>query len=86
MNRTGHGWIQEKSCWIAGNSVITIPGSTHKIPSNVTCLVKQADHHNLPLGITVNRSLATTKARSVLIILINTIKQNIWLQQPLLAA
>ena len=29
--------------------------------------------------------MATTKARAVLIILINTTKQNVWLQQPVLA-
>ena len=70
---------------IPGNSVITIPGCTNKIPSKVTCLVEQAEHHNLPLGIIVNRCVATTKARAMPIILINTTKQNIWLLQPLLA-
>ena len=51
----------------------------------MTCPVDQAEHHNLPLGIIVNRCVAKTKARSVPIILINTNKQNIWLQQPLFA-
>ena len=50
------------------------------------CLVEQAQHHNLPLCILINRCVATTKARSVPIILINTTKQNVWIQQPLLAA
>ena len=51
----------------------------------MTCLVDQAEHHILPLGIIVNRCVAKPKARSMPIILINTNKQNIWLQQPLLA-
>ena len=34
----------------------------------------------------VNRCVATIKSRSVPVILINTNKQNVWLQQPLLAA
>ena len=61
-------------------------GHTNKIPSKVACLVEQAEHHNLPLGITVNRWVAKVKARSMPIILINTTKWNIWLWQPLLAA
>ena len=72
--------------FIPGNSVITLPGHTNKIPSKVTCPVEQAEHHNLPLGIIVNRCVAKTETRSVPIILINTNKQNIWLWQPLLAA
>ena len=51
----------------------------------MTCLVEQAEHHNLPLSIIVNRCMATTKARAMPIILINTTKQNIWLCQSLLA-
>ena len=34
----------------------------------------------------VNRCVATVKLRSMPVILINTTKQNVWLQQPLLAA
>ena len=60
-------------------------GHTNKIPSKMTCLVEQAEHFNLPLGIIVNRCVAKTKARSVPIILNNTTKQNIWLWQPLLS-
>ena len=71
---------------ILGISVITILGHKNKIPSKVTCLVEQTDHHNLPLSIIVNRWVATTKVRAVPIIPINTTKQNIWLWQPLLAA
>ena len=70
---------------IPGNAVITVPWQTNIIPSKVTCLFEQAEHHNLPTGITVNRCMATTKARPAPIILINTTKQNIWLQQLLLA-
>ena len=62
-----------------------MPWQTNKIPPKITCLVKQAQHHNLPLGIVINRCVATTKARSVPVILINTTKQNVWIWQPLLA-
>ena len=48
--------------------------------------MEQAEHHNLPQGIVVNRCVATVKSRSVPVILINTTKQNVWLWQPLLAA
>ena len=71
---------------IPGNSALTVPGQTSKIPSKLTCLVQQAQHHNLPQGIVINRCLATTKARSVPVILVNTYRQNVWIQQPLLAA
>ena len=46
----------------------------------------QAQHHNLPPGIVINRYVATTKARSVPVNLVNTNRQNVWIQQPLLAA
>ena len=46
---------------------------------------EQAEHHNLPLGIIVNRCVAKTKARSITITLIKTNKQNIWSQQCLWA-
>ena len=71
--------------WISGKSVITVPGHTTKIQPKAVCLVEQAEHHNLPLGIIVNRCVASVKARSVPVILKNTTKQNIWLWQPLLA-
>ena len=71
---------------IPGNSALTVPGQTSKIPSKLTCLVEQAQHHNLPPGIVINRCMATTKARSVPVILVNTSRQNIWIWQPLLAA
>ena len=51
----------------------------------MTCLVEQAQHHNLPPGIVINRCVATTKARSVPVILVNTNRQNVWIWQPLLA-
>ena len=71
---------------IPGNSALTVPGQTSKIPTKLTCLVEQAQHHNLPPGIVINRCLATTKARSVPVILVNTNRQNVWIRQPLLAA
>ena len=69
-----------------GNLAITVPGQTNKIPPKTTCLVEQAQHHNLPLGIVINRCVATAKTRSVPIILVNTTKQNVWIWQPLFTA
>ena len=66
--------------------MITVPGHTTKIHPKAVCLVEQAEHHNLPQGIVVNRCVATVKSRSMPVILINTTKQNVWLWQPLLAA
>ena len=60
-------------------------GQTSKIPLKLTCLVEQAQHHNLPPDIVINRCVATTKARSVPVILVNTNRQNVWIWQPLLA-
>ena len=71
---------------VPSNSALTVPGQTNKIPSKLTCLVEQAQHHNLPPGIVINRCVATTKARSVPVILVNTNRQNVWIWQPLLAA
>ena len=70
---------------VPGNLAITVPGKTNKIPLKITCLVEQAQHHNLPLSIVINSCVATTKARSVPVILVNTTKQNVWIWQPLLA-
>ena len=61
-------------------------GHTTRVHPKAVCLVEQAEHHNLPQGIVVNRCVATVKSRSVPVILINTNKQNVWLWQPLLAA
>ena len=71
---------------IPGNSALTVLGQTSKIPSKLTCLVEQAQHHKLPPGIVINRCMTTTKARSVPVILVNTSQQNVWIWQPLLAA
>ena len=76
---------KQNSVCVTGNLAITVLGWTNKIPPNTICLVEQAQHHNMPLGIVINRCVATTKARSVPVILINTTKQNVWIQQPLLA-
>ena len=70
---------------VPSNSVITVLWQTNKIPSKITCLVEQVQHHNLPLSIVINRCVATTKARSNPVILINTTKQNVWILQSLLA-
>ena len=79
------GTKQQPIC-IPGNSTITILGHTSKLPSRITCLVEQVEHHNLLLGIVINRCLATPKARSIPVILINTNRYNVWIRQPLLAA
>ena len=63
---------RENHVCVPGNSALTVPGQTNKIPSKLTCLVEQAQHHNLPPGIVINRCVATTKARSVPVILVNT--------------
>ena len=86
MYSAGHSWMKGKSCLHPWELSLTIPGHTNKISLKVTCLVEQAEHYNLPLGIIVNRCVAITKVRGVPIILINPTKQNIWLWQPLLAA
>ena len=70
---------------IPGNSVITVLGHTTKIHPKGVFLVEQAEHHNLPQGIVVNRCVAKVKSRSVPVILTNTTKQNVWLWHPLLA-
>ena len=49
-------------------------------------LVESAAHNNLPSGVVVNHSYATSKAGQVAVILINTTSRNIWICQPLLAA
>ena len=76
---------QQPIC-IPGNSTITIPGHTNKLPPKITCLVEQAEHHNLPLGIVMNQCVAMPKARTILVIIINTNRYNVWIRQPLLAA
>ena len=79
------GSIKSPVC-VPGNSAITVPGRTTKMSQKTTCLVEQAQHHNLPPGIVINRCVATTKARRVPVILVNTNRQNVWIRQPLLAA
>ena len=71
---------------VPGNLAITVLGWTNKISPKITCLVEQAQHHNLAPGIVINRCVATTKARSVPVILVNTNRKNVWIWQPLLAA
>ena len=79
------GTKQQPIC-IPRSSTITIPGCTNKLPPRITCLVEPAEHHNLPLGIMINRCVAIPKARPIPVILINTNRYNVWIRQPLLAA
>ena len=69
-----------------GNSTITNPGHTNKLPPRITCLVDQVEHHNLLLGIVINWCVAIPKARTIPMIIINTSRYNVWVRQPLLAA
>ena len=79
------GTKQQPIC-IPSNSTITILGCTSKLPSRISCLVEQVEHHNLLLGIVINRCMMIPKARSIPVILINTNRHNVWIRQPLLAA
>ena len=85
MGQVTIGKSQQPIC-IPRNSIITILGCTNKLPPRTTCLVEQAEHHNLPLGIVVNWCVTIPKARAIPIIIINTNKYNVWVTQPLLAA
>ena len=62
---------------IPGNSTITILGCTSKLPSRITCLVEQAEHHNLPLGIVIN---SVWPHQMGPVILINTNRYNVWIR------
>ena len=66
--------------------MVTIPRCTNKLPSKVTCIVEQVEHHNLPLGIVINWCMAIPKARTIPVIIINANRYNVWIRQPLLAA
>ena len=68
---------------VPSNSAIPVPGQTSKFSPKIACLVEQAQHHNLPPGIVINRCVATTKARNVPVILVNTNRQNVCIQQHL---
>ena len=69
-----------------GNSTITVLGKLSKLVKNGSYLVESAAHNNLPSGVVVNCSYATSKAGQVVVILINTTSRNIWICQQLLAA
>ena len=42
-----------------------MPGHTTKIHPKAVCLVEQAEYHNLPQGIVVNRCVAKVKSKSM---------------------
>ena len=49
-------------------------------------MVEARETNNLPMGIVVNRTMATLKkSKKVPVILVNTNSYNIWIQKPLLA-
>ena len=79
------GMDKESTC-IPGNAMLTVPGNASRIEKGQLYIVEQAAHHNLPHGLMVNRCCVTPMARRVQVILINTMDQNIWVRQPLLAA
>ena len=87
----GKVWIgnTNQAICVPGNSVLTIPGRLGKntrTPSGTPCLIDTTAVNNLPQGISVNCCLAHPKGNVVLVIMINQNKQNVWIQQPLLAA
>ena len=79
------GTKQQPIC-IPGNSTIAIPECTNKLPPRITCLVEQAEHQNLPLGIVIYPCVAMSKARTIPDFIINTNWCNVWIRQTLLAA
>ena len=78
--------INKQPICVPGNSTITVPGKLSKLVKKGSYLVESAVHNNLPSGVGVNHSYATSKAGQVIVILINTTSRNIWTCQPLLAA
>ena len=79
------GTKQQPVC-IPSNSTFTILGHINKLPPMIICLVEQAEHHSLLLGILINQCMAIPKARTIPIIIINTNRYNVWVRQPFLAA
>ena len=61
-------------------------GCINKLLRRMTCLVEQAEHHSLLLGIVINWCMAILKARTIPMIIINFKRNNVWVRQPLLAA
>ena len=78
--------INKQPICMPGNSMITVLGKLSKLMKKGSYLVESAAHNNLPSGVVVNHSYATSKAGQVAVILINTTSRNIWICQPLLAA
>ena len=78
--------MNEQPIFVPGNSTITVLGKLSKLVKNGSYLVESAAHNNLPSGVVVNCSYATSKAGQVVVILINTTSKNIWIHHPLLAA
>ena len=79
------GSKQQLVC-IPRNPAITILRNTNKLWPRTTCLVEQAEHHNLSLGTMGTRCVSIPKERALPIILVNTNIFSVWLRQPLLAA
>ena len=77
---------KEQSICIPSNSTITILRCTNILLHRITCLVEQAEYHNLLLGIVINQCVAILKDRTIPVIIINTKWYNVWVRQPLLAA
>ena len=78
--------INKQPICVPGNSTITVLGKLLKLVKKGSHLVESAAHNNLPSGVVVNHSYATSKAGQVAVILINTTGRNIWICQSLLAA
>ena len=71
---------------VLGNTTITVLDQMNKSVPQIMCLVEQASHHILPVGIVVNKCLVNPMSKVVPIILINSNKYNVWIRQHLLPA
>ena len=78
--------INKQPICVPGNSMLTVLAKLLKLVKKGSYLVESDVHNNLPSGVVVKCSYATSKAGQVEVILINTTSRNIWICQPLLAA
>ena len=71
--------MNKQPIFVPGNSTVTVLGKLSKLVKNGSYLVESAAYNNLPSGVVVNRSYATSKAGQVVVILINTTSRSIWI-------
>ena len=86
---TGRVMVGDKRqpiCIPAGMSKVVVGRTQDKLPKG-SYMVETMDDDNLPCGVSVNHTYVNpTKAKQVLVILLNTNSYNIWIRQPLYAA